>query len=104
MEETSPCAPGERAVPDEPATVAPPPAGPLTVEEHPLGDDADWVAVVLPTEGYSVDIPVTWLVSGHTQDGGSMLSATAEDGSGSVTIRRLASPRRPVCWHLCRTG
>ena len=47
---------------------------------------------MLPTEGYTVEVPSWWEMDGHVAAGGSTLSATATDGDAAVSIRRFAAP------------
>ena len=47
---------------------------------------------MLPTEGYTVEVPSWWEMKGHVAAGGSTLSATGTDGDAAVSIRRFAAP------------
>ena len=61
------------------------------VESHVLPGDTDWTRLVLPTEGYMVEVPTSWKMMGITTAGGSRLSATSTSGAW-VSISRFADP------------
>ena len=79
-------------MPEPVAAIDAAPVAPLMVESHPLPGEPDWTCVVLPTEGYTVEIPSWWEMDGHVAAGGSTLSATGTDGHAAVSIRRFAAP------------
>ena len=87
----APTRPAGAAEPEPVAAIDAAPAAPLMVESHPLPGEPDWTRVVLPTEGYTVEVPSWWEMDGHVAAGGSTLSATATDGDAAVSIRRFAA-------------
>ena len=88
----APTRPAGAAAPEPVAAIDAAPAAPLMIESHPLPGEPDWTRVVLPTEGYTVEVPSWWEMDGHVAAGGSTLSATGTDGDAAVSIRRFAAP------------